>query len=361
MVDEVLECVGALIFDPLGRMFVQRRSADRTLFPHCWDVAGGHVEPGETPEDTLRREVAEETGWRVKRVHAQLEPMRWRGDDGKDRLEYDFLVEVEGDLDRPALELGKHSEWRWLSAAETDLLDQNRRVGDSLIKELIELGFDKAQRIGLSPAFASVVAPLVDRAFIDTMAAARDSGGRELVARYGLPHAGPLIDYRLILPARPLSPSERDVINRYSDPDGLHRGFLESQDHGMVTVAADGTVTATAKGLAFYQELWQLHGRVADARLRPMPVLAEIVSHCEGGPAFQTVNPPYLPPDATPALRAFAHLAVLRYHRADAHAAALAGDAAPEQIEAETNRLADAAFGELTASRRFELLREVRC
>ncbi|WP_324612833.1 NUDIX domain-containing protein [Streptomyces specialis] len=31
-------------------------------FPDCWDLVGGHVEPGESPLGCLVREVAEETG-----------------------------------------------------------------------------------------------------------------------------------------------------------------------------------------------------------------------------------------------------------------------------------------------------------
>ncbi len=50
--------VGALIFDPEGRLFLMRS--------HKWGgryvVPGGHVELGETLEAALRREVAEETG-----------------------------------------------------------------------------------------------------------------------------------------------------------------------------------------------------------------------------------------------------------------------------------------------------------
>ncbi|HCT77785.1 MAG TPA: NUDIX hydrolase [Micromonosporaceae bacterium] len=146
----VLECAGALIFDPRGRLFVQRRSPDRSLFPNCWDIVGGHVEPGESPEQTLRREVIEETGWHVRTIHGVLDPIAWTGDDGKARLEYDFLVSVDGDLQNPALEVGKHTEWRWITAAETPLLNQDRRYGDSLILELVLLGFAKAHELGLA-------------------------------------------------------------------------------------------------------------------------------------------------------------------------------------------------------------------
>jgi mutator protein MutT len=42
-------------------LLLGRRAAHRS-YPNCWDVIGGHVEPGETLEQTLLREVEEETG-----------------------------------------------------------------------------------------------------------------------------------------------------------------------------------------------------------------------------------------------------------------------------------------------------------
>ncbi|TDD48740.1 NUDIX domain-containing protein, partial [Kribbella antibiotica] len=63
-----VDCVGALIRDAAGRVYVHRRSPDRRLLPGLWDVVGGHVDPGEAPEEALRREVEEETGWVVREV-----------------------------------------------------------------------------------------------------------------------------------------------------------------------------------------------------------------------------------------------------------------------------------------------------
>jgi ADP-ribose pyrophosphatase YjhB (NUDIX family) len=56
-------CVGAVVHDPQGRvLLVQRGHApSRGL----WSVPGGRVEPGETEEAAVVREVAEETGLHV--------------------------------------------------------------------------------------------------------------------------------------------------------------------------------------------------------------------------------------------------------------------------------------------------------
>ena len=146
-----LRCAAALIFDGAGRVFVQRRSPDRRLFPGAWDVVGGHLEPGETTLDALRREIHEETGWRLAAILGELEPLTYTGDDGLTRVEEDFLVRVDGDLDNPRLEPGKHTEYRWIGASDVlDLFDAaHPSPADDLMRSIITAGFDKAREIGL--------------------------------------------------------------------------------------------------------------------------------------------------------------------------------------------------------------------
>ncbi len=53
--------VGALLLRD-GRVLLGLRALHKRLAPGRWDLPGGHVEPGETPEQALWRELAEETG-----------------------------------------------------------------------------------------------------------------------------------------------------------------------------------------------------------------------------------------------------------------------------------------------------------
>ncbi|SCE78276.1 ADP-ribose pyrophosphatase YjhB, NUDIX family [Micromonospora marina] len=147
---EPLRCTGALIVDDDGRIFIQRRSPDRRLFPNCWDIVGGHLEPGEEIDDALRREVSEETGWAVSHVLGLVGEYRYTADDGLTRVETDFLVRVDGDLSRPRLETGKHTEFRWLAESEIALLDEHRNVNDGLIRRIAEDGFAALRSIGLT-------------------------------------------------------------------------------------------------------------------------------------------------------------------------------------------------------------------
>ena len=44
------------------RVLLGPRIAGRRWFPDCWDLPGGHVEPGEHPAEALVRELREEIG-----------------------------------------------------------------------------------------------------------------------------------------------------------------------------------------------------------------------------------------------------------------------------------------------------------
>ncbi|MFJ6783017.1 NUDIX hydrolase [Streptomyces yangpuensis] len=137
--------VGAVILNGAGAAFAQKRSADRRLFPDSWDIVGGHVEAGETVLEALAREVAEETGWRLRRVRRFLGTTTWTGDDGGGlRHEADCLVEVEGDLDAPALEWSKHSAYGWFGRDDLARLKENRRPGEFLVHDLIALAIEES-------------------------------------------------------------------------------------------------------------------------------------------------------------------------------------------------------------------------
>jgi 8-oxo-dGTP pyrophosphatase MutT (NUDIX family) len=137
------------VVDDRGRIFFQMRSARRKLFPNTWDIVGGHLEEGETPEEAMRREVTEETGWTVSVVLAELGEMAYTGDDGIDRVETDYLVRVDGDLTRPHLEEGKHTGFRWLAADELDVLDVNEPIDGGMLRRLAEDAFIVLRSLGV--------------------------------------------------------------------------------------------------------------------------------------------------------------------------------------------------------------------
>jgi RimJ/RimL family protein N-acetyltransferase len=138
-------CVGAVVRDRRNRAFVHRRTPERRLLPGTWDIVGGHLEAGETPQEALAREVEEETGWRLRHVEAVIADWEWEHG-GVVRRELDFLVEVDGDLAAPRLEAGKHDACAWVGPDDLGLLMEGRRDGDRRLRDIVA----KAVRIRLT-------------------------------------------------------------------------------------------------------------------------------------------------------------------------------------------------------------------
>jgi nucleoside triphosphatase len=57
--------VVGLVRNARGELLLCRMSDDRGVFPGKWGLTGGGIEPGETMEEALRRELFEEVGLEV--------------------------------------------------------------------------------------------------------------------------------------------------------------------------------------------------------------------------------------------------------------------------------------------------------
>ena len=109
---KTIHVVAAVIRDGEGRIFATQRGYGP--YKDGWEFPGGKIEPGETPEEALKREIREE-------LDAEIEVGEPAG-----RIEYDypefhlsmdcfFCVLLSG-----ALILKEHEAAKWLSREELD-------------------------------------------------------------------------------------------------------------------------------------------------------------------------------------------------------------------------------------------------
>ena len=99
-----------------GRGLLVHRAPTRRWYPDCWDLPGGHIEDGETPETALQRELVEELG--VAATVAGPPDANFRGTTF--RMVVWVIDEWEGE---PAnLELAEHDAIAWMNLQETATL-----------------------------------------------------------------------------------------------------------------------------------------------------------------------------------------------------------------------------------------------
>lgn len=97
-----------------GDRYLIHRRADGVYMPGYWTPLSGRLEPGETQQDAVVREVAEEVGLLVRPVRKV-----WECDthDGAYRL-YWWLVEEPDPSAGPTLDPTEVAEVRWLTVSE---------------------------------------------------------------------------------------------------------------------------------------------------------------------------------------------------------------------------------------------------
>ncbi|MBT2226416.1 hypothetical protein [Nonomuraea sp. NEAU-A123] len=229
--------------------------------------------------------------------------------------------------------------------------------------------------------YAATIGPVIDAVHVNVHASAR----KEVAGL--LP--GFLIDLRFTLPLRPLTRRSLATIYRYGDAASLDAEIRDHLGQGTLAEDGDGALRPTAKALTFIDGLYAVHAATTERIWagRDLQTFADLAGRVvdaaggdsggelgresggdpsgEPGGAFAAMAPPYEPVGTPAGVLLFNRLAALRYHRADAHAAAwrAAGLTAAEivalgpgplrdRIERETNQRAAAPYGAITEHER---------
>lgn len=95
-----------------GSVLLVHRHPLRRWYPDCWDLAGGHIEPGEQPEQALRRECLEELG-----VHVHdPQPLQLSVSDPSLRMHAFLVTRWDGEPVNAAPD--EHDDLRWFRPHE---------------------------------------------------------------------------------------------------------------------------------------------------------------------------------------------------------------------------------------------------
>jgi 8-oxo-dGTP diphosphatase len=127
-------CVGAVVRDEAGRLLMILRGHNPGK--GLWSIPGGRIEPGETPEQAVIREVREETGLRVT-CGPLLGVAELAGLDGAivDIRDYRAFLEP-GSATVP--EAGDDAaDVRWVTDSEAATMDERGEITAGLLTTLL--------------------------------------------------------------------------------------------------------------------------------------------------------------------------------------------------------------------------------
>ncbi len=158
MPDSLIPCVGAVVRDPQGRLLMIKRG--REPGAGLWSIPGGRIEPGETDDEALVREMLEETNLTVE-VGRLLGRVQRPGLDGAVIDIRDYAVTVIGGTLRPGDDA---EDARWVPSRDLDSLE----VTEGLIEALTGWGVFGPQRqsghLFREPAMTNGLATVTARA-----------------------------------------------------------------------------------------------------------------------------------------------------------------------------------------------------
>ena len=100
-----------------GRVLLGRRSLTKRLYPGVWDLIGGHARRGETPEETLLREVEEEIG-SIPTVYSLLETAPEPNPEANGTGVYHVFLVRGWAGPEPSLRNAEHVELGWFTPGE---------------------------------------------------------------------------------------------------------------------------------------------------------------------------------------------------------------------------------------------------
>lgn len=112
--DTNIVVVGLITRD--GKIFIAKRADTKKTLPGQFEIPGGHVDPGEQPEQALERELFEELGVHVH-VGRPVFAFTYESEDTF-KVEIVYLCTLAADSSEPVLDPTDHSDSLWIGEDE---------------------------------------------------------------------------------------------------------------------------------------------------------------------------------------------------------------------------------------------------
>lgn len=128
------------VFNSDGQLYLQKRSDNKDIQPGKWDSSvGGHIDPGETPDEAVLREAREEIGvYEIKPVYIEKHIIET---DVERELTYCFYTVYDGKF---AIDRNEVSDGRFWN-----ITDIENQLGKGVFTPNFELDFEMFLKRGL--------------------------------------------------------------------------------------------------------------------------------------------------------------------------------------------------------------------
>jgi mutator protein MutT len=129
-----------------NQLFIARRADTKQTWPGRFELIGGHVDPGETLEQALCREVQEEIGVDVT-IGEIVGAFTYESEDTF-KVEICYLCELADTSAEPVINPEDHSEGRWITAHEISVLEKEDNETELIRKAFTIIESNQSQKEG---------------------------------------------------------------------------------------------------------------------------------------------------------------------------------------------------------------------